>query len=173
MTRPQGNGPNQQPWWARAGGAPHRGQPSIPGAPRQQPIWSHTQPPRQRPPTPSPDIAGRPKQSKRRFFIWVGIAIVAFEGAVLVVALAFFGYFGQSSVLDVRQAEAGVRQILTDPINGYGANTVTLVLCNNGRDPKVEPGKGFTCRVTVNGVQREVHVVFRDGAGTYEVDGPR
>jgi hypothetical protein len=91
---------------------------------------------------------------------------------VLVAALWLFGYF-EGKVLDVRRAEAGVQQILSDPINGYGANTVTSVTCNNGSDPPVEKGKGFTCQVTINGARRQVQVVFRDDAGTYEVDGPR
>jgi hypothetical protein len=98
---------------------------------------------------------------------------VAFEVVVVsVVALWFFGNIG-STVLDVRQAEAGVQQILSDPINGYGANDVTSVTCNEGSDPVVEKGKGFACQVTVNGARRQVQVVFRDDAGTYEVDGPR
>ena len=66
-----------------------------------------------------------------------------------------------------------MQQILSDPINGYGANDVTSVTCNDGRDPAVEHGKGFTCQVTINGARRQVQVVFRDDAGTYEVDGPR
>jgi hypothetical protein len=112
------------------------------------------------------------KRSRRRTLIWAGSAIVAVEVVVLVVALWFFGYF-EGKVLDVRQAEAGVQQILSDPINGYGANEVTSVRCNDGRDPKVEQGKGFACQVTINGARRQVQVVFRDDAGTYEVDGPR
>jgi len=112
------------------------------------------------------------KRSRRRTLIWAGLAIVAVEVVVLVVALWFFGYF-EGKVLDVRQAEAGVQQILSDPINGYGANEVSSVRCNDGRDPTVEQGEGFTCQVTINGARRQVQVVFRDDAGTYEVDGPR
>ncbi|KUI22815.1 hypothetical protein AU193_10390 [Mycobacterium sp. GA-1285] len=92
---------------------------------------------------------------------------------MLAAALTYFGYFDGGTVLDVRQAERGVAQILGDPINGYGANKVTTVRCNGGADPEVEPGNSFVCDVTVNGAQRQVQVVFRDDAGTYEVDGPR
>jgi hypothetical protein len=101
-----------------------------------------------------------------------GLAIILVEAAVSVVALWAFGYSG-ANVLDVRQAETGVQQILSDPINGYGANDVESVTCNDGRDPTIEEGKGFTCQVTINGARRQVQVVFRDDAGTYEVDGPR
>jgi hypothetical protein len=79
----------------------------------------------------------------------------------------------EKKVLDVRQAEADVQQILSDPINGYGANDVTSVECNNGDNPTVKKGNSFTCAVTLNGVTREVNVVFRDDAGNYDVDGPR
>jgi hypothetical protein len=103
----------------------------------------------------------------------VGAAVLAFEAAVLVVALAYFGYFDGGTVLDVREAERGVVQILSDPINGYGANDVTAVRCNGGEDPEVNEGNSFLCDVTVNGASRQVQVVFRDDAGTYEVDGPR
>ena len=91
---------------------------------------------------------------------------------VAVVAFWAFGY-SAANVLDVRQAETGVQQILSDPINGYGANDVESVKCNDGTDPIIEEGKGFACQVTINGAHRQVQVVFRDDAGTYEVDGPR
>jgi hypothetical protein len=105
----------------------------------------------------------------------VVVAIVLVGGLALVGGLWFTGYFdgGTGTVLDVKKAETGVQQILSDPINGYGANDVTSVKCNGGKDPQVEAGKGFTCDVQINGVQRQVQVVFRDDAGTYEVDGPR
>jgi hypothetical protein len=102
------------------------------------------------------------------------IAAVVVGGLALVAGLWFSGVIGGSGiVLDVHRAEAGVKQILSDPINGYGANNVTAVKCNNGKNPAVEPGKGFTCAVDINGVKRQVQVVFRDDLGTFEVDGPR
>ena len=75
--------------------------------------------------------------------------------------------------LDVTRASDGVLQILTDPINGYGQNNVTAVLCNNGVNPRVRKGGSFTCVVTVDGAQRRVLVEFSDNAGTYAVDRPR
>ncbi|MGE2724431.1 DUF4333 domain-containing protein [Mycolicibacterium pulveris] len=98
--------------------------------------------------------------------------VVAFEAVVLVAALWFFGFF-DTNVLDVQQVEAGVVEILSDPINGYGANEVTAITCNNGQDPTVEKGEGFSCDVVIDGAHRDVQVVFRDDVGTYEVDGPR
>lgn len=78
-----------------------------------------------------------------------------------------------ATVLDVRRAEAGVAQILSDPINGYGANTVAAVACNNGKNPTVRAGDVFTCAVDINGTIRHVNVEFTDDSGTYAVDGPR
>lgn len=94
---------------------------------------------------------------------------------MLVIVLVASGAVGGGAdrVLDVNAAERGVAEILSDPINGYGANDVTDVECNDGRNPEVVPGEGFTCRVTLNGAERHVQVVFRDKDGTYEVDGPR
>ncbi len=101
------------------------------------------------------------------------VAVVVIGGLALVGGLWFSGFFGGGSALDVREAEAGVKQILSNPINGYGANDVSAVKCNNGENPRIEAGKGFSCDVTINGAKRKVQVVFRDDAGTYEVDGPR
>ncbi|MUL83291.1 DUF4333 domain-containing protein [Mycobacterium sp. CBMA247] len=75
--------------------------------------------------------------------------------------------------LDVRQAEAGVAQILSDPINGYGANRIVAVACNNGKNPVVRAGATFTCAVEMNDTLRRVIVEFIDSNGTYAVDGPR
>jgi Domain of unknown function (DUF4333) len=76
-------------------------------------------------------------------------------------------------VLDVSKAEAGVQQILVDPIEGYGATSVTDVVCNNGDDPEIEKGGTFTCEVIVDGRKRQVLAVFQDDTGTYAVDRPR
>lgn len=75
--------------------------------------------------------------------------------------------------LDVNQAQIGVQQVLTDPINGYGRDNVTGVRCNNGVNPTVKAGDSFTCSVNVDGAQRQVTVVFSDDKGSYEVDRPR
>lgn len=76
-------------------------------------------------------------------------------------------------VLDVSKVQAGVLQILSDPASGYGANTVTEVSCNNGRNPSAAKGATFTCDVTVNGAERQVTVVVSDDSGTYEIGRPR
>ncbi|MFI5509017.1 DUF4333 domain-containing protein [Mycobacterium sp. NPDC051804] len=103
----------------------------------------------------------------------VVVAIVVIGGAALLGGLWISGFLGSGTVLDVGTAEAGVTQILSDPINGYGANEVSAVKCNGGKNPKVEAGEGFACAVTINGAERTVQVVFQDDLGTYEVDGPR
>ena len=68
--------------------------------------------------------------------------------------------------LDVQHAQDGVRDVLTDPINGYGQDTVTDIRCNNGVNPTVRAGATFNCAVTVDGAQRQVLVLFPDDAGT-------
>jgi hypothetical protein len=161
-----------QPWWQRPGGAPIQGRPPSFQPPLRQPVAPPPRPARQ-PVPPATPAPGAPKRPRRRMFVWAGVAIILVEAVVAVVALGFFGFFGAAYLLDVRQAEAGVQQILGDPINGYGANDVASVRCNDGRDPTIEQGEGFTCQVTINGTRRQVQVVFRDDAGTYEVDGPR
>lgn len=101
------------------------------------------------------------------------VAAVVIGGAALLGGLWISGFLGSGTVLDVAKAEEGVTQILSDPINGYGANDVSAVECNGGKNPEVEAGAGFSCDVTINGAKRKVHVVFQDDLGTYEVDGPR
>jgi hypothetical protein len=64
-------------------------------------------------------------------------------------------------------------QVLSDPVNGYGAESVSRVRCNGGRNPEVEKGRSFTCQAVVNGKQREVTAVIIDDYGTYEVDCSR
>ena len=84
-------------------------------------------------------------------------------------ALGFTG----GRVLDVTKVQAGFLQTLSDPTSGYGANTVTDVSCNHGRNPRAEKDATFTCDVTVNGAARHVTVVVADDDGTYEIDRPR
>lgn len=94
--------------------------------------------------------------------------------AVLLTLVLRGGVGGTGPVeLDVTRAQEGVRQILTDPINGYGREQVTDVRCNNGVNPRVQRGASFSCAVTVDGAQRQVLVEFTDDAGTYAVDRPR
>jgi len=76
-------------------------------------------------------------------------------------------------VLDIASAQRQVEQILLDPLEGYGAGTVTGVVCNNGVNPAVEKGAGFICEAIVDGASRRVAVIFQDDAGTYAIDRPR
>jgi len=105
-------------------------------------------------------------------FVVAGIAIVAIEVVALAVGLVLLDTF-KTTELDVTTTEAGVAQVLADPVNGYGAESVSSIRCNGGRNPKVEKGRSFTCQVVVNGKQREVTAVIVDDDGTYEVDWPR
>ena len=78
-----------------------------------------------------------------------------------------------AKVLDISSAERQVEQILRDPIEGYGATTVTGLVCNNGVNPTVQKETGFTCDAVVDGSTRRIAVVFQDDEGTYAVDRPR
>ena len=79
----------------------------------------------------------------------------------------------KTTELDVTNVEAGVAQVLADPVNGYGAESVSSVRCNGGRNPEAEKGSSFTCQAIVNGKRREVAAVIVNDDGTYEVDWPR
>lgn len=76
-------------------------------------------------------------------------------------------------VLDIAKAQQQVEQILRDPLDGYGAGTVSAVVCNNGINPTIKAGSGFSCDATVDGAPRRIAVVFQDDDGTYAVDRPR
>jgi hypothetical protein len=131
----------------------------------QQPVQSA-------PSTPAPaGTAEQPKKSNH----WLLITAVLL-GALLAVVVAVVVLTVASSngkELDVAKAEAGVRQILTDPTQGYDLQNVTDVKCNGGDNPAVKKGDTFTCQVNVNGAKRQVTVLFVDDNGTYEVDRPR
>jgi hypothetical protein len=104
----------------------------------------------------------------------IGACIVA----VLIAAAVLLGEVSKlvgtgGKVLDVAKIQAGVLQTLSDPAGGYGANTVSDVSCNNGRNPNADKGTTFTCDAIVNGVQRHVIVLVSDDNGTYEIDSPR
>lgn len=199
MTRPPD--PSQQPWWTRPGGAPAPGQ-SYPPAPQQYPPRQQPYPPSpgyppqpqpqrmppppqpQRPapvvdpnrytlppgtPTPHRAPAKRSGPDKRTLLIGAGMAV-----ALVIAGVAVWQFlFRDTTVINVEQAEAGVREILTDPINGYGANSISALRCNDGKDPSAAKGDSFTCAVEIDGTVRHVYVEFQDDKGTFAVDGPR
>jgi Domain of unknown function (DUF4333) len=92
---------------------------------------------------------------------------------VVIAAVALLAIGGSNTQLDVIKAQAGVQQILTDPVNGYGLQNVSDVKCNNGDNPSAGKGDSFTCQVKVNGAKRNVNVVVVDDNGTYEIDRPK
>jgi hypothetical protein len=94
-------------------------------------------------------------------------------GAAIVIANFSHTGIGGDTLLDVSKVQTGVLQTLSDPASGYGANTVSGVSCNGGRNPSARKGTTFTCTATVNGAQRKVSVAVSDDSGTYEVDRPR
>ncbi len=104
----------------------------------------------------------------------IAVAVIAIAAAVagLMVGLSGLDVL-KGKVLDVSKAEAGVRRILVDPVDGYSAASVTDIVCNNGDDPEIRKGATFTCTVVVDGRKRQVLVAFSDDNGTYEVDRPR
>ncbi|MED5813435.1 DUF4333 domain-containing protein [Mycolicibacterium sp. 050232] len=178
----------EQPWWARPGGAPLPGGTPQPGPRAPRPEWappprqpSPSQQPRHHarpapPPSRAPQPPSHPKPTPqpygRRLHIGAAIAVAAV--AVIGVGLWVWSRSDVAGTrLDVRQAEAGVAQILSDPINGYGANRIVAVACNDGKNPVVRTGATFTCAVEINDTLRRVIVEFTDDNGTYAVDGPR
>ena len=113
--------------------------------------------------------------SKRSMKVLGGVV-----GALLVVLLLVIGVLGfwqpgffVTTKLDVNAAQSGVQQILTDESNGYGAQNVRDVKCNNGQSPEVREGATFECEVSIDGTKREVTVTFQDDDGTYEVGRPK
>ncbi|WNG80536.1 DUF4333 domain-containing protein [Mycobacterium sp. ITM-2016-00316] len=106
---------------------------------------------------------------RRTVLIGAGVAV-----ALVVAGVGLWQFlFRDATVINVEQAEAGVREILSDPINGYGANSISALRCNDGRDPSAAKGDSFTCAVEIDGTVRHVYVEFQDDNGTFAVDGPR
>lgn len=123
------------------------------------------------PDTPPPISTRR----SRRALVLLGVAIGLFiEVVAAVVWLVGFrtpGYFVTNRV-DIHDVQAGVQQILTDTVTGYGATNVRDVTCNKGENPVAEKGASFSCTLTVHGVPRQVTVTFLDDDGTYQVGRP-
>ncbi|MGV9799958.1 DUF4333 domain-containing protein [Mycobacterium sp. NPDC003449] len=177
----------ERPWWVKPGGAPppppagrppSRRQPPPParpdphrGAYRPRPTEPRRPLPPQTPAPPGDRTPPRRSTSRQRLYV-----IGAVVGVVALVAVGLSVWKLQSSSgprLDIHRAEAGVAEILTDPIHGYGANEVAAVACNNGKNPAIRVGATFTCAVDINGTVRHVAVEITDESGVYAVDGPR
>lgn len=109
-----------------------------------------------------PSFGGR-----RARVLTAGVLLLGF----LVTGLWWPGFLHRTA-LDVGAVERGVKQVLSDPENGFGATNVSDVTCNNGTNPIVRSGKSFDCEATVNGAKRHVPVTFADKSGTYWVGSP-
>ncbi|WP_428338659.1 DUF4333 domain-containing protein [Mycobacterium sp.] len=147
--------------------------PPPPVAPwHQRPVapWPPVKPHLRPPPGGGADTAAHDRRI-RGLLIGAGALAIVMSVAVIIRSAIQLGDGGR--VLDVSRVQAGVAQILSDPVGGYGANTVGDVSCNHGRNPSARKGTSFVCDVAVNGAQRHVTVVVTDDAGTYEVDRPR
>lgn len=103
----------------------------------------------------------------------IGGGAVVLLLVVLGVLLFVWPGWASSTELDVKAANTGVEQILSDEQNGYGAKNVQNVDCNGGKNPPVSKGGTFTCDVDIDGTKREVTVTFQNDDGTYEVGRPR
>ena len=116
-----------------------------------------------------------PEGSKRSLALVGGI--IGLLAALVVAVVAVLGFwkpgFFVTTKLDVSAAQSGVKQILTDESNGYGAKNVKDVKCNNGESPTVKKGETFDCEVSIDGTKRQVTVTFQDNNGTYEVGRPK
>jgi hypothetical protein len=104
--------------------------------------------------------------------VGLGAVAVLIGATILLANVSSMGITG-GTVLDVTKVQNGVLQTLSDPASGYGANTVTDVSCNGGRNPRAAKGTTFVCDAIVNGAQRHVSVFVSDDKGTYEIDRPR
>jgi hypothetical protein len=154
------------------GGAPYQGAPgTYPGAPgAPTPAEFRFDQPRMY--GTGPQGYSPPGRRRSRWPLLLAGVVVVVLAAVAVTGFWVPGFF-KSSELDVNQAQAGVKQILTDPNVGYGAANVTDVRCNNGANPTISAGATFTCDATINGAKHQVTVTFQDDAGTYGVGRPR
>lgn len=118
---------------------------------------------------------GNDSGSKKSMAVIGGV--VGVLAAVILIVVGVLGFwkpgFFVTTNLDVTAAQSGVEQILTDETNGYGAQNVEDVTCNDGANPKVEQGGTFDCEVSIDGTRRQVTVTFQDDDGTYEVGRPR
>lgn len=169
--RSQNPGPaDEPPWWQTIYDRPaaplHN--PAAPPA-HGHPYWG---PPPSAPLPPQPAPQPDKRSGRRRKLIIIGCVVLAVEAAALVVGVVVLNSF-TTTELDVTQAQNGVVQILQDPIDGYGATTVTDIRCNNGENPVIATNRTFDCTATIDGDKRRITAIFVDDAGTYEVQAPR
>ena len=161
--------PEQLPWWQTIN---RDRPPKPPPSPKPAPAPAKAAHPPAAPPrtpTTSPAAAGRSKA-----WWWVtalAAAAVAIAGTALAISLTETR--PPARVLDIAKAQRQVEQILRDPLDGYGAGTVTGVECNNGINPTISRGSGFSCDAIVDGAPRRIAVAFQNDDGTYAVDRPR
>ncbi|NVN51888.1 DUF4333 domain-containing protein [Mycolicibacterium hippocampi] len=144
-------------------------QPGQPGQYGQQPGQYGQYPPGGYP-------APAPEEGSKRSMAVIG-GVVGLLAAVIVAVVLVLGFwkpgFFVTTKLDIAAAQSGVQQILTDDTNGYGADNVSDVQCNDGVSPTVRQGETFDCEVSIDGTKRQVTVTFQDNDGTYEVGRPR
>ncbi|RZT15924.1 uncharacterized protein DUF4333 [Mycobacterium sp. BK558] len=179
-TSPARSKPNTPSGLSSGGEAPALSQPPSrvtrdPRCPVPAPQGGHRGPLGQRYPSgrskPTTQIAVR-KSSRRKHFVVFGMLVVICEVGILGFGVSRLGGSG-ARVLDVSRTEAAVKQILEDPLDGYGEAGVDAVTCNNGMEPTIRKGASFTCEVRIDGETRRAKVVFLDDDGVYEVDRPR
>lgn len=96
---------------------------------------------------------------------------VLIGGTALVLCLT--GTRTPAEVLDVAKTQRQVKQILRDPLGGYGSGVVTGVVCNAGGNPTATPGSESACAAAVGGTARRIAVIFQQDDGTYAVNRPR
>lgn len=156
-TTPPPGGPTQHaPHWSpTAAGVPYQALGAHPAYAQQAPA--------------SKDF--RTLRSRRPLLLGAGAVAALTVAVVLITGLWVPGYLTASTV-DVKAAEAGVQQILTDPATGYGLPKVSDVSCNHGDNPTITPGGTFTCTTSIGGNQRQVTATFVGSDGTYSVGRP-
>ena len=158
--------PQEVPWWQTINRDRPRPTPRPP-APNPPPRAAPP-PPTADPPLAAPTLA--PSQAWKWVAAVAGVAVLIGAAAV---GLAMTGPRTPQKVLDIATAQQQIEAILRDPLDGYGAQTVTGLACNGGINPPITRGAGFSCDAVVDGASRRVAVVFADDDGTYTVDRPR
>ena len=172
--QPTAYGPPSYPQAPQYGQQPQYGQPQPYG--QYDPNQPYGQQPGQYDPnqqfTPYSSTDAASKKSRG-----VVLGVIGALVAVILIVVGILGFwkpgFFVTTNLDVKAAQTGVQQILSDQTNGYGAKNVQDVSCNNGANPKVVKGGTFDCQVSIDGTRRQVTVTFQDDSGTYEVGRPR